>query len=176
MPLLEKNAFAADTWTFIAADGALPEGGRVALPFARLKAEWETLAKFPGELGAVLSNTDNDEDVEVYLPHLSLVVLPFPAFADGRSYSIARQIRNLGYTGELRATGNVLPDQLQMMLQVGFSSFEVADRFPLAMWQKAGKQMSLAYQRGLYRRAGEAEVWSERHHEAAAWEEQPHAG
>lgn len=176
MPLLEKNAFTADTWTFIAADGALPEGGRVALPFARLKAEWETLAKFPGELGAVLSNTDNDEDVEVYLPHLSLVVLPFPAFADGRSYSIARQIRNLGYTGELRATGNVLPDQLQMMLQVGFSSFEVADRFPLAMWQKAGKQMSLAYQRGLYRRAGEADVWSERHHEAAAWEEQPHAG
>ena len=175
MPLLEKNAFTTDTWTFIAAEQALADGGRVALAFARLKAEWETLARFPGELGAVLSNTDNDDEVEVFLPHLSLVVLPFPAFADGRSYSIARQIRNRGYKGELRASGNVLPDQLQMMLQVGFSSFDVSDRFPLQAWQAAAKQMSLAYQRGLYRRASEIEVWSERHHEAAAWEEKPNA-
>ena len=175
MPLLEKNAFTTDPWTFVDADQALPDGGRVALPFARLKAEWESLAKFPGELGAVLSNTDNDDEVEVFLPHLSLVVLPFPAFADGRSYSIARQIRNLGYKGELRASGNVLPDQLQMMLQVGFSSFDVSERFPLQAWQAAAKQMSLAYQRRLYRRASEVEVWSERHHEAAAWEEKPNA-
>jgi hypothetical protein len=36
--------------------------------------------------------------------------------------------------------------------------------------------MSLAYQRGLYRPAGEAEVWSERHRDAEPWLEQPHAG
>jgi uncharacterized protein (DUF934 family) len=102
--------------------------------------------------------------------------LPFPAFVDGRAYSIARQIRQLGYRGELRATGNVLPDQFQFMSQVGFNTFEVSERFPLEMWQAAAKQMSLAYQRGLYRRVGEAEVWSERHEEATPWEEQPHAG
>ena len=62
------------------------------------------------------------------------------------------------------------------MNQVGFSTFEVTDRFPLQAWQAASRQMSLAYQRGLYRRAGEAEVWSERHMEPAPWEEQPHAG
>lgn len=176
MPLLENNHFVTDRWTFLDADAPLPDSGSVVLPFSRLKADWEQLSSFPGEFGIALTNTDDVDDIDVYLPHVALVVLPFPTFADGRAYSLAYQIRALGYRGELRATGNILPDQLQLMQQVGFTSFAVSERFPLQMWQAAAKQMSLAYQRGLYRRAGETEVWSERHHEAAPWEEQPHAG
>jgi uncharacterized protein (DUF934 family) len=180
MPLLKNNAFVADVWNHVGAEGDLPEGGNVCIPFLRLKNEWDNLAKFPGQLGAVLSNTDHADDVAHFLPHLALVILPFPAFVDGRAYSIARQIRQLGYRGELRATGNLLPDQYQFMAQVGFNTFEVSKRFPLPLWQAAAKQMSLAYQRGLYRRVGEAEVWSERHDDTAPeptpWEEQPHAG
>jgi hypothetical protein len=74
------------------------------------------------------------------------------------------------------ATGNVLPDQLQFMLQVGFDAFEIGERFSLETWQKASRQMSLAYQRGLFRRASEAEIWTERHTDAEPWLEQPHAG
>ena len=48
--------------------------------------------------------------------------------------------------------------------------------FTLDAWQKASRQMSLAYQRGLFRKAGEREVWSERHQGFEPWEEQPHAG
>ena len=180
MPLLKNNAFVVDVWTQVGAEGDLPDGGNICIPFSRLKNEWDSLAKFPGQLGAVLSNTDHADDVAHFLPHLALVILPFPAFVDGRAYSIARQIRQLGYRGELRATGNVLPDQYQFMAQVGFNTFEVSERFPLPMWQTAAKQMSLAYQRGLYRRVGEREVWSERNDdsapEPAPWEEQPHAG
>jgi uncharacterized protein (DUF934 family) len=176
MPLLKNNAFVQDTWIFVGTEDPMPDGGNVAVPFARLKEQWDTLAKFPGQLGAVLKNSDDIEDISVFLPHLALVTLPFPAFGDGRSYSLAKQIRELDYRAELRAVGNILPDQLQFMLQVGFSTFEVMDRFPLQTWQAAAKQMSLAYQRGLFRRSAEAEVWSERHKEAQAWEEQPHAG
>ncbi len=180
MPLLKNNAFVQDVWVHVGAEGDLPEGGNVSLPFSRLKNEWESLAKFPGQLGTILSNTDQAEDVAHFLPHLALVILPFPAFVDGRAYSIARQIRQLGYRGELRAAGNLLPDQYQFMSQVGFNTFDVSERFPLPVWQAAATQMSLAYQRGFYRRVGEAEVWSERHQdttpEPAPWEEQPHAG
>ena len=80
------------------------------------------------------------------------------------------------YRDELRATGNVLPDQLQFMLQVGFDAFDIGERFPLETWQKASRQMSLAYQRGLFRRGSEAEIWTERHTDAEPWLEQPHAG
>ena len=77
---------------------------------------------------------------------------------------------------QLRAAGNVLPDQLQFMRQVGFDSFEVSERFDASLWLKASRQMSLSYQRGFGRPAGETEVWSERHREAEPWLEQPHAG
>jgi uncharacterized protein (DUF934 family) len=176
MPLLKNNAFAVDTWDKVADGAPLPDGGNVAVSLARLTVEWDQLASFPGQLGVVLANTDQIGALESFLPQLALVVLPFPSFADGRSYSLGKKIREWGFLGELRATGNILPDQLQLMQQVGFTTFEVSDRFPLQAWQAAAKQMSLAYQRGLFRVAHETEVWTERHAETAPWEEQPHAG
>jgi uncharacterized protein (DUF934 family) len=176
MPLLKNNTLVHDTWTLLSDDDAMPDGGNIAVSFSRLKDQWDALAKFPGQLGATLKNSDDIDEIAHFLPHLALVVLPFPAFGDGRSYSLAKQIRELDYRAELRAVGDILPDQLQFMLQVGFSTFDVSDRFPLQMWQAAAKQMSLAYQRGLFRRSSEAEIWSDRHKEAQAWEEQPHAG
>jgi uncharacterized protein (DUF934 family) len=129
-----------------------------------------------GRLGAVVPNNVRVESLALYLPRLALVILPFPAFTDGRAYSLARQLREHGFRGELRATGNILPDQYQFMRQVGFDAFEVSDRFSPEVWLSASRQMSLAYQRGLYRPAGETEVWSERHREAEPWLEQPYAG
>ena len=58
-------------------------------------------------------------------------------------------MRANGFAGELRATGNVLPDQLQFMLQVGFDSFEVNDRFPRDYWLRYLRRMSLTYQHDL---------------------------
>ena len=175
MPLLKNNTLVPETWLHTSADGELPAGD-VVVPFARLLKEWEQLSKRPGKLGVSLGNVDRAEALATFLPRLSVIVLPFPAFNDGRAYSIARQLRQMGYRGELRATGNVLPDQLQLMLQVGFDAFEITDRFPLEVWQKASEQMSLAYQRGLFRRGSEAEIWTERHTDAEPWLEQPHAG
>jgi uncharacterized protein (DUF934 family) len=150
--------------------------GKIIVTLSRLIKDWDTLAKFTGELGVRLANTDKTEALAPYISQIVLVVLGFPAFADGRSYSLARSLRLDGYRGELRAEGNILPDQYQYMRQVGFDSFAVGDRFPLQTWQAASHQMSLAYQRGLFRPAGEAEVWSDRHKGFAPWEEQPHAG
>lgn len=176
MPLLKNNVVVTDTWIHLGADDAPPAAGDIVVPFSRLLKEWEAVNARPGKLGVAVGNVDRAEALGTFLPRLSLVILPFPAFNDGRAYSIARQIREFGFKGELRAIGNVLPDQLQFMLQVGFDAFEIGERFPLEMWQKASKQMSLAYQRGLYRRSSEAEVWTERHTDAEPWAEQPHAG
>ncbi|MCA3560969.1 MAG: DUF934 domain-containing protein [Aestuariivirga sp.] len=176
MPLLKNNVLVPDTWINVEAEGALPETGDVIVPFARLLKEWGELSKRNTRLGLRLSNTDKPEALSAFLPGLSLIVLPFPAFNDGRAYSIARSLREMGYAHELRATGNVLPDQLQFMLQVGFDAFEIGKRFPLETWAKASRQMSLAYQRGLFRRGAEAEIWTERHTDAEPWLEQPHAG
>jgi uncharacterized protein (DUF934 family) len=176
MPLLKNNTLITDTWLHADADGEIPAAGDVIVPFARLMKEFDALAMRADRLGVRLGNVDRAEALATFLPRLSVIVLPFPAFNDGRAYSIARQLRQMGYRGELRATGNVLPDQLQLMLQVGFDAFEITERFPLELWQKASRQMSLAYQRGLFRRGAEAEIWTERHTDAEPWLEQPHAG
>lgn len=58
-----------------------------------------------------------------FLDRLALVEINFPSFGDGRGYSAARILREAGYTGELRAVGDVLIDQLSHMRRCGFDAF-----------------------------------------------------
>lgn len=176
MPLLRNNALAEDTFIRLDTEDPLPDSGDIVVPFSRLLKEWQRLARHTGRLGVAMGNVDRAEALALFLPKLALILLPFPVFNDGRAYSLARQLREMGYAGELRATGNVLPDQMQFLLQVGFDAFEIGERFPLATWQEASRQMSLAYQRGFCRHNQETEIWTERHADAEPWLEQPHAG
>lgn len=78
-----------------------------------------------------------DDVLEALLPWLAdvpLVAIHFPLFTDGRGYSLAHLLRRRhGYTGELRAIGDVLVDQLALMAQCGFNSFSLrADQPPAA--------------------------------------------
>ncbi|OWW20212.1 DUF934 domain-containing protein [Noviherbaspirillum denitrificans] len=70
-----------------------------------------------------------DDDFESCLPALSkmqLIAIDFPTFRDGRGYSIATLLRSrYGWTGELRAIGDVLRDQLNFMRRCGFDAFAV---------------------------------------------------
>ena len=85
-------------------------------------ADWQQRPAWPA---VSLANTDPVEDLAPHVGRLRLIVLRFPKFSDGRAYSQARLLRGrLGYTGELRATGGVLQDQLPFMLRCGFDSFE----------------------------------------------------
>ena len=66
------------------------------------------------------------EDARALIPHLGrlrLVELGFPTFRDGRGYSAARILREAGFTGELRAAGDILVDQLAFLRRCGFDSF-----------------------------------------------------
>jgi uncharacterized protein (DUF934 family) len=146
MPLLKQGRFVADEWVHLGLDDDLPPDGDVTVPLARLAAEYERLSARPGRLGVGVPNSERAESIRLFLPNLGLIILPFPAFTDGRSFSLARQIRSLGYPCELRATGHILPDQLGFLAEVGFDSFEVSDRFPEAVWQRAQSAISLSYQ------------------------------
>lgn len=66
----------------------------------------------------------NDADPRtVALEGVERIDLHFPSFTDGRAHSQAHLLRRrLGYTGEIRATGDVLVDQLQQMARSGFSA------------------------------------------------------
>ena len=86
----------------------------------------ETLADFLAGGNGNAVRIEPGDDVRQLLPHLGrlkLVEVAFPRFRDGRGYSSARILREAGFTGELRAAGDVLVDQLGFMRRVGFDSF-----------------------------------------------------
>lgn len=66
----------------------------------------------------------NDVDPRTLnLADVTCIELQFPVFTDGRAYSQAFLIRRrLGFSGELRATGDVLIDQLVQMQRTGFDT------------------------------------------------------
>ena len=78
---------------------------------------------------------------------LSLIALEFPKFRDGRAFSWARMLRTrLGFTGEIRAVGDFLYDQVNYQHRVGFDAWEVPDSFTIEMFGRALKEMSYVYQ------------------------------
>jgi len=169
MPLLKAGRFVPDDWTHVGADDELPADGDITVPFARLAADYEQLSARPGRLGVQLPNSERAEHLRLFLPNLGLAILPFPTFTDGRAFSLARQIRGMGYTCGLRATGAFLPDQLGFLAEVGFDSFAVSDRFPEAAWTRAASAITLAYQTI----PGRAQIWRARHRETQPAYRQP---
>jgi uncharacterized protein (DUF934 family) len=71
----------------------------------------------------VLALTNDADPRTVSLDQVNRIDLNFPKFTDGRAYSQAFLLRRrLGFKGEIRATGDVLIDQLQLMARSGFDS------------------------------------------------------
>lgn len=78
--------------------------------------------------GVVVKPADDVRRLEPYLYRLELVAVEFPAFNDGRGFSHASLLRDrLSYKNELRAVGDVLIDQVPLMLRCGFDSFAVTN-------------------------------------------------
>ena len=79
-------------------------------------------AESTGATGLNVLNVANTEDPRTLnLEGIDRVDLNFPKFTDGRAYSQAYLLRRrLGFKGELRATGDVLIDQLVQMERTGF--------------------------------------------------------
>lgn len=96
-------------------DGARPHGEPAV-----------TLDAFLDQADADAVRLEAGEDARALIPHfdrLALIEVSFPTFRDGRGYSAARILREAGYSGELRAAGDVLVDQLFFMRRCGFDSF-----------------------------------------------------
>ena len=85
-----------------------------------------TVDAFVAQGGGAAVRIEPGDDVSELEPHIAaieLVEVNFPTFADGRGYTAARRLRELGYAGELRAVGDVAVDQLAYMRRCGFDSF-----------------------------------------------------
>ena len=73
--------------------------------------------------GQLLTLTNDADPLQQSLQDVQTIELHFPKFTDGRAFSQALMLRRrCGFEGEIRATGDVLIDQLSQMQRCGFSS------------------------------------------------------
>ena len=118
-----------DDWSVLrlaeseAAETASVPEGKVIVPLTVWLAQKEALAQ-RAELGVWLAADERFEQLKGESDRFAVIAIDFPKFNDGRGYSIAFNVRKrLGYTGELRAIGDVLRDQLFSMARVGFDAY-----------------------------------------------------
>ena len=93
----------------------------------------------PGNISAVVLEPNSRlEALEPYLGQLAYITIKFPKFNDGRGYSLAARLRkHFGYQGALRATGEVLTDQIQHFFRQGFDELVVTNA-PMLVRLKSG--------------------------------------
>ena len=108
--IVTDTGFGPDDWTetFVALDDIGPEGQNTALA-VDLEPNSDPTALRPA------------------IDRIGMIRISFPAFSDGRGFSIARSLRAMGYTGRLRAQGHVLADQYAMARRAGFDEVEIND-------------------------------------------------
>jgi uncharacterized protein (DUF934 family) len=96
------------------------------------------LADVAGACEIDLANTDDPAALAGHLDHLTLIRIAFPAFNDGRGFTLAQTLRRMGYRGRLLAFGPVIADQYTMIRRSGFDGAEIPDalalRQPAPQW------------------------------------------
>lgn len=146
MQIIKNRSIVEDSWHLLGPEDA-PSDGDVIVPFARWQAEREQLLSHHGKLGVQISGGQDLKTLAKDLQHFQIIVLSFERFADGRCYSYARLLRErFSYTGELRAVGDVLHDQLAYMERCGIDSFALRDDQDLAAALRAFDAFSAHYQ------------------------------
>jgi uncharacterized protein (DUF934 family) len=136
-----------DRFVRVPDDAAVPEGVPVIVPAARLLGDASRLVLRAAPTGVSWPNDRKIGELAPYLDWLALVALAFPTFKDGRAYSQARLLRErYGFRGELRATGQVLRDQLLFMHRAGFDAFELSKDADAAVFVQALTRYTVFYQ------------------------------
>lgn len=150
MALVSDGAFVADEWRRLADEESLPASGKVIVSLERLSAGLAEPRL--AAVGVYVANTTDPRALAPFLARLALIDIAFPAFTDGRGFSLARLLRRGGFAGELRASGRLTPDQYLHAIGSGFDRIEIPDDLALrhgeANWARALHARSLSYQRG----------------------------
>jgi uncharacterized protein (DUF934 family) len=150
MPLIRVEAGRAvrtnDGFTRVADDAGLPEGA-VTVTLARFQKDRDVLLGRNTPLGVRLTSDQNPEILGDDVGRFALIELEFPRFRDGRAFSWARLLRTrLNFTGEIRAVGDFLYDQVNYQRRVGFDAWEAPAALTPELFNRAFDEMTNVYQ------------------------------
>ena len=143
-PLILNGQPAADRWVLVRdEDATLPDDSPAIVSLAR----WQALEGSRALAPWLASDTELTPELAEELSGSPLIAIDFPRFTDGRGYSLARLLRErYGYTGEIRAVGDVLVDQVYFLSRCGFNALSLREDQWIEDAMRALKAFSRAYQ------------------------------
>lgn len=137
--IVRDSGFEKDTWE---AEGGL---------FIDLeKYGQDVMEREPAKTAIDIPNNVTIESLKGLFGSAGMIRIPFPSFADGRGFSLAKQLRQHGYEGRLRAKGHIIADQYGFARVCGFDEveidYEMAGRQPQEQWMAKIPNQDLSYQ------------------------------
>lgn len=124
--LIKDKEIVDDSWSIVR-DENTGNGNQILPLEAFLKAAEDNNLDLE-RTGVWLASDVAVEAIADYVPSLKLIAVDFPAFADGRGFSIGRMLREqYDFAGELRAVGHFMEDQVFYLSRCGFNAFKMED-------------------------------------------------
>jgi uncharacterized protein (DUF934 family) len=147
MAVVRDGRLQDDAFTDATALETIPATGPVIVNLVQWQAQRESLLARGTPLGIRLLSNQSPSLIAADLEHFAVVALEFPKYRDGRAYTHARILKErLGYTGEIRAVGDVLQEQLHFMQRCGFNAFEIVSPDPEKAWATIAGDHTVWYQ------------------------------
>ena len=146
--LLKDGLVVDDLWTLLE-DGieSLPKTGNLLLSSSQWQRFSSELEQRQGETGVWLEGNEEISDIVESLIKLPIIAIKFPKFVDGRGFSLARLLRErYHFSGELRAIGDIIRDQLYLLKHSGFNAFQLSQDTDLKQAAESLTDFSENYQ------------------------------
>lgn len=150
--IIRNGEVVEDNWKALSDDDALPDSAaNIHVSLERWQRDKAAIVTWGnetgGHYGVRIPNTLDVTELGDEWLILSIAVLDFPAFSDGRALSQARVLRDqLGFAGEIRATGDVQRDQMYHMNRCGINAFAVKEGRDIEAAVESLRDFSHAYQ------------------------------
>lgn len=157
MTIISGGQFFDDQWRRVSVPARRDLGDWMIVDWDWLDATLcaDPAIDLPAILGAAVPGECAADSIDAaLLARLSLVEIVFAGMSDGRGFSLAQQLRKVGYHGHLRASGPLIPDQYPLLEECGFGSVAVPDadlrRHGEAAWQAARRLRPARDPRGMF--------------------------
>ena len=149
MPLIKNGKVVDDVWAHVEDGHELSPGGCFTVSLGRFLSEHDVLVARNRSIGVRLAVSDDPALLVPHLDKIHVIELQFPKYTDGRAFSQAQLLRRRhGYKGEIRAVGQVLRDQLRLMIRSGFDAMVIDESDAQAVYDFSAHEFSEFYQAG----------------------------
>jgi uncharacterized protein (DUF934 family) len=129
MEIIKDRSVVTDPYRWVPDQTSLPQPSEdVIVSWGRYQAERDALRARTGRVGVSVPGDIDPHALADDLDALSLIAIELPKFTDGRAFSNGRLLRErLGFTGEIRAVGHFIRDQIFYLSRLGFDAFQLPE-------------------------------------------------